>query len=170
MAAALPCWRPSTQSPPPEGEVPELNPLAPLPRPLLCPRSWLNAPDAASWDLILIHYGDGPGQYCPECKEVYQAKGPKWRLVHELFKSPDWEGLRQHYRAVMLADADLLLDTCTINRAFEVFHEYNLLMAQPSLCDKSWVYSYWRILFQQPQNVLRFVTFNEIMASVLSLR
>ena len=48
-------------------------------------------------------------------------------------------------------------------RAFEIFHAFDLLMAQPSLCDSHMVFTQWGMLFQRPENMLRYVTFIEIM-------
>ncbi len=38
----------------------------------------------------------------------------------------------------MFPDDDLVLDVCTINTVFSIMKAYNLLAAQPSLCDAHW--------------------------------
>lgn len=46
--------------------------------------------------------------------------GPKWRLVYRFTLLEEWQHFRQAYKAIMLPDDDLVLDTCTVNRIFSV--------------------------------------------------
>ena len=50
------------------------------------------------------------------------------------------------------------MDVCTVNTLFSTHRDYNLLLAQPSLCQAAWSTTPWRLLFQQPGNILRFTS------------
>ncbi|KAL4430961.1 hypothetical protein ABPG75_006217 [Micractinium tetrahymenae] len=131
---------------------------------------WLRLPEKANWDLMVIYYGSQPERFrCPLCAAVYQASGPKWRLAYRFTLLPEWEQYRERYQAIMFPDDDLVMDICTVNTMFSTLAAYDLLMAQPSLCDAAWSSSPWKIVFQNPSNILRFTTFNEIMAPAFNM-
>ena len=227
--------------------MPPQLPLLPAPGPLC---RWLNQPEHATFDLVVAYYGRRQNFTCTLCAAVFRVgSGPMWRLAHLATQLPEWQGLSEGRRAIMVADDDLTFagGTCLINRAFEIFHvsqlscciaaqllpdqgepprpspthcccpgvqAYRLLIAQPSLCDTYWwvgccllccaravlccavlpveqllpwaglgpwgrcfgrgithtdctlecrVYSQWKLLYQQPEHVLRFTSFIEIM-------
>ena len=99
------------------------------------PCSWLAGPGAPTWDLILTYYGAAPGGVaCPQCIEVTSARGAKWDLLHALTSRADWPALAARYRAIMLPDDDILMDTPTINAAFNLTMAWGLRLSQPSLC------------------------------------
>eukprot|EP00887_Chlorella_sp_A99_P005466 scaffold1.g5466.t1 len=130
---------------------------------------WMSHPERANFDLLVIHFGERKDFACPLCRAVYSAKGPKWRLAYALSRLPDWPALAANYSAIMVADDDLIMDTCVLNRAFDLFHEHALLMAQPSVCDTHWTFTQWRILYQNPGYLLRHTTFIEIMAPIFDM-
>lgn len=66
---------------------------------------------------------------------MYRATGPKWRLVWGLTLQPEWQEIKAQYQRIMVPDDDLTMDTCTINTVFSAMKSYDLLMAQPSVCD-----------------------------------
>ncbi len=47
---------------------------------------------------------------------MFHAPGTKWKLVYSLYTMRHWRQLAQGYRAVMVADDDLVMDTCVISR------------------------------------------------------
>ena len=55
---------------------------------------------------------------CGVCLQVVPMRGTKWFLMHALAKQNAtlWAQLARDYAAVMVADDDLLFDTCTLNR------------------------------------------------------
>ena len=110
--------------------------------------------------------------FLPLHAQVIHGGGTKWFLLHALYKShpKEWAALAEQYGAVMVADDDLLFDTCTLNRSFEIFRSYSLLLAQPSVCPSPRRATYWGHLYQQPLSVLRFVSFVEIMAPMFEMR
>ena len=73
-------------------------------------------PQLATFDLVALHYGSAPRLDCPFCRAVFPLRGPKWRLVWRLTQLPAWRELAAGYRAVMVADDDLEVTTCSLNR------------------------------------------------------
>ena len=104
--------------------------------------------------------------------QVIHGGGTKWFLLHAFHTSSpkEWAALAGQYEAVMVADDDLRFDTCTLNRNFEIFRAYSLLLAQPSVCPSHRRATYWAHLYQHPLSVLRFVSFVEIMAPIFDMR
>jgi hypothetical protein len=47
---------------------------------------------------------------------VLHASGLKWTLVWQLMQHPSWPALAAGKRAVMVADDDVVMGTCTLNR------------------------------------------------------
>ena len=91
-------------------------PAAPAAAPAGGARRWIDHPASATFDLVLLHYGNASELRCPHCTAVIYAAGPKWQLVWQLTQHPSWPQLREGKRAVMVADDDLVMDTCTLNR------------------------------------------------------
>jgi hypothetical protein len=54
--------------------------------------------------------------WCNTVLQVYKSAGPKWQLANELYKKPEWAELTQGVKAIMVADDDLEMDTCILNR------------------------------------------------------
>ena len=80
------------------------------------PRRWMSQPGSATFDVVLLHYGNDTTLDCPACAAVLRMAGPKWMLVWQLTQHPAWPRLAAGRRAVMVADDDVVLDTCSINR------------------------------------------------------
>lgn len=90
------------------------SPLALAARPA---RRWLDLPGSATFDIVLLHYGSAdPAPACAACAAVLHMAGPKWHLLWQATRLPVWRSLVAGKRAVMVADDDLVLDTCSINR------------------------------------------------------
>lgn len=64
----------------------------------------------------------------------------------------------------MLPDDDLQMDTCAINKVFDIMKEYDLIMGQPSVCRGKKSGTWRRELMQHPEYIVRFTTFVEVMA------
>lgn len=80
-------------------------------------RRWLDLPDSATFDIVLLHYGSAsPPPACLACAAVLPIAGPKWHLLWQATRLPVWRTLIAGKRAVMFADDDLGMDTCSINR------------------------------------------------------
>jgi hypothetical protein len=127
---------------------------------------WLDRPEQASFDVIAIFHGSDPTKFsCPLCKAVVPLRGPKWRLFMQLAMDPVlWDPIAAAYDYIMLPDDDLQMDTCTVNRVITIMRDYDLLLAQPSVCARQQGATWRKELYQRPQYVLRYNTFVEVMA------
>jgi hypothetical protein len=126
---------------------------------------WLQYPHQATFDIIAVYHGDKPEEFdCALCAAVYYIKGPKWRLYYELTTGPEWDAISNKYSYLMLPDDDLEMDTCTINTVFRLMEQYDILIAQPSVCEGPASGTWRPLLHQRVQYQLRFTTFVEIMS------
>ncbi|KAG7671821.1 hypothetical protein Ndes2526B_g07269 [Nannochloris sp. 'desiccata'] len=135
---------------------------------------WMTHPNLATYDIVALYYGaDDTAFSCPLCKAVIPGAGAKWGLLNRFIdKEPTmWAEFSKQYKAVMVADDDVeFFDTCSINRIFEVFNAYKLVLGQPSLCRTPYRSTYWDLLYSnRKETVLRYVTFVEIMAPVFEM-
>ena len=48
--------------------------------------------------------------------QVFRASGPKWKLMYALYSLPGWGELTKDYGAIMVADDDLTMTTCILNK------------------------------------------------------
>jgi len=124
----------------------------------------LDRPAAANFDIIAIYHGDAADFACPKCSAVVRIKGPKWRLYLDLSSGPEWEAISQRYNYVMLPDDDLEMSTCQINKVFDIMAQFDLILAQPSVCDKGGSATWRPDLHQRVQYLVRYSTFVEVMA------
>jgi hypothetical protein len=125
---------------------------------------WMDRPEAATFDIIALYFGDNATYSCPLCKDVVHAKGPKWRLFLDFSNSENWSTLSSKYDYIMLPDDDLHMNTCAINKVFSTMKTYDLLMAQPSVCHARGSATWRPELHQNPSYLLRYTTFVEVMA------
>ena len=127
---------------------------------------WMSNPKLANFDIIGIYYGSAPENFtCEKCAQLFSMVGPKWRLYWALTSnSTFWGPIAKRYRYVMLPDDDLIMDTCTINAVFDTMRAYDLLVAQPSVCQVDGSSTWQPLLYQRPGYHLRFTTFVEIMS------
>lgn len=125
---------------------------------------WMDHPNAATFDIIALYFGDNATYACPLCAEVVHAKGPKWRLFFDFTSSSSWASVSTKYEYIMLPDDDLHMNTCAINKVFSTMRTYDLLMAQPSVCHVRGSATWRPELHQNPQYLLRYTTFVEVMA------
>ena len=100
-----------------------------------------------------------------ELADYYEMRpGPKWPCIADLLSlHPE---LLDRYDAFWFPDDDLAIQTPDINRMFALFHGFELSLAQPALTHDS--YYSWRVLLQEPDNVLRMINFVEVMAPIFS--
>lgn len=122
---------------------------------------WLDDKVNASFDLVLINYGDK--DYRNDCKLQINQKGYKWNLIHAAAKK--YPQILD-YKAVWCVDDDVETNTQNINRLFQLFHYYDLNLAQPSLTSDS--EASHPITFHKDGYILRYTNFVEIMAPVFS--
>ena len=120
-----------------------------------------------NWDFAALYYGADPSFSCPECVAVQRLDGAKWHLVYEFLMGEDWKILSSRYSSVMIPDNDLIMTADVISEFFDVFHERNLTIGQPSLCQPC-SYTAWPVLYQQKGNLLRYTSFVELMTPTFS--
>jgi hypothetical protein len=135
---------------------------------------WMTNPTLATYDIVALYYGTDDNTFsCPLCRAVIPGAGAKWGLVNIFINNNPtmWADFSKQYKAVMIADDDLeFWDTCSINRIFEVFTAYKLVLGQPSLCRTPYRSTYWDLLYStRNETVLRYVTFVEIMAPIFEI-
>ena len=126
---------------------------------------WMTHPNFATYDILALYYGSSKDFSCPFCRAVIPGSGAKWGLLNTFMKKHEklWAEMARQYEAVMVADGDVdFIDTCSLNRLFEVFSAYKLLMGQPSLCRQEYRSTWWEHLYRQPRSVLRYVSFVEV--------
>lgn len=110
------------------------------------------------FDLMLVNYGDFPGRYAQDAEYYYEMKGFKFEILKSAIET--FRDKVKLYEAVWLPDDDLSISTTDINRLFQIFHEYNLDLAQASV-KNSWV-SY-SMMIQRITSKLRYVNWVECM-------
>lgn len=133
------------------------------------PGKWLSNVTAAEFDLGVVYIGQHPQTFtCPECAHIWRMRGLKWQVIQRVSSSPKWDEIAAEYDYVMFADDDLVMQTCDLNILFRIMSEYQLMLAQPSLCNGSvsWVAHF---LTQRPDTLLRYSTFVEIMAPTFDM-
>ncbi|WP_298771605.1 hypothetical protein [uncultured Shewanella sp.] len=116
------------------------------------------------FDLFLSYFGDKPEYYRVQADYYEQVKGGKWPMIHQLIEK-NWELISQ-YEAVWLPDDDIMTDACNINKMFTLFDSFHLALAQPALTMNS--YFSHSSLLQQPNSILRFCNFVEVMMPMFS--
>lgn len=117
-----------------------------------------------NWDLCISWYGDEESfANRPPSEYAVLQKGPKWQGLYQLC----YEGsFIFDYDYVAFPDDDLMMTWRDINRTFVIAAENKLEISQPSLTPASYIAH--PITRQQPEKVLRFTNFVELMTPVFS--
>ncbi|KAL6777508.1 hypothetical protein ACKKBF_B21770 [Auxenochlorella protothecoides x Auxenochlorella symbiontica] len=132
--------------------------------------SWMTDPEHATWDLYLIYYGSNPAKSCPLCTKVFAGQGAKWRLAWRFTLHSDWQLIRKAYKTISFIDDDLeVAGGEVLNTALAVFEAFDLLIAQPSVCNEPGSWTPYRALFTVRSMVLRYVNMVEIMAPIFEM-
>ncbi|WP_157451289.1 DUF707 domain-containing protein [Caldimonas taiwanensis] len=122
---------------------------------------WIAQPER-DFDLFISYYGTTPGRHQASADYYETRRGPKWPCIGELLEqNPD---LVNRYDAFWFPDDDIAATTDTLNRMFALFHGFGLSLAQPALTRDS--YYTWDTLLQQPDYLLRFCRFVEVMVPI----
>ncbi len=120
-----------------------------------------------NWDLCVSFYGATENFPPADFAEfhVRQAADRKFPALYKLFhtESPLWD-----YDYVMFPDDDLMMSRLDLNNVFEICREHRLDLAQPALTADS----FWgqQITLQQPNTLLRYVSFVESMMPIFSIQ
>jgi hypothetical protein len=115
---------------------------------------WLQ--EGGNFDVALVDYEVGGCLEPDPAYRLWQRCGTKWPNLDYLIET--WPSLCD-YRAVAVFDDDLCLSGAQISRAFELFEQHQLWLAQPSLRLDS-AFS-WTFTLQRPYLSLRYTGFVE---------
>ena len=131
--------------------------------------NWLHL--SRKYDVAIIYYGDQAtvkASYEKDSDYFYAQRGPKWTLIRDFLLNQ--KHVWQTYNFVAFPDDDLKVAPTQWNELFEYGQKYQLDLFQPSLVDNGPEYIKHTLLLTQPQNVLRYVNFVEIMIPIFSQR
>lgn len=114
------------------------------------------------FDVCVIYYGNNGDRWKETADHYFRGKGTKLHLLSAAAETrPD---VFARYDAVFFPDDDLYMTTETVGRMFEVFHEYSLSLAQPSIVGWASV----PITLHQPMTLLRYTNWVEVMCPCFS--
>jgi hypothetical protein len=125
--------------------------------------SWLAQRDDRSFDVALVYYGGQTNRYRGESDYYSERRGFKFPLISQMLDELGSELDRFDY--VWLPDDDIRAATGDVNRLFQIARDYRLAIAQPGI--ESGDVSY-RALRQQPNLLLRYTGFVEVMCPLFS--
>ena len=123
-----------------------------------------------TYDLATLYYGKDTAkqkEYQTDSEYFHKDVNPKWTLIRNFFASCTHI---HRYAFVAFPDDDLHITPTDWNRLFEIGRQHRLDLFQPSLVNNGPQYIKHTHLVTQPQNVLRFSNFVEIMTPVFSRR
>jgi hypothetical protein len=126
--------------------------------------AWLADDNDRNWDIIVDYYGDRPDAFRDKGQTRIDCKGPKWPALSALMTGKHRE--LEAYDYVWFPDDDLVTDAASINRFFDICHEFALDLAQPSLTLDS--IAGHIVTLANRSFRLRFTNFVEIMAPCFS--
>jgi hypothetical protein len=127
-------------------------------------RNWLTPHQPKNFELWINYFGTEAMKYAEDADFYWQSGGTKYPELYQFIH--EYLDIIQQYDAICLAEDDIDCDATTINKTFEIFHQYDLWLAQPSLSPDS--YTSHPITLNVPNNQLRFTNFVEIMIPVFS--
>ncbi|KAL4419603.1 hypothetical protein ABPG77_001657 [Micractinium sp. CCAP 211/92] len=134
---------------------------------------WFDDPQlAASFDLVVLYFGNSSSFACPRCLHVFRRpRATKYQLLAGVLFSGEWAQLvaaRGPWSRLWLPDDDVLASACDIARLFWLMDASGLELAQMSVCRVGGTWVFWPSLFQRPGIALRYTPFVEIMAPAFS--
>lgn len=125
-------------------------------------REWIGDPATRSYDVWLDYYGEGDSsKWAGDPAHLTDGPGTtKFKRARALLPE------LSRYEAVWFPDDDISVTPAGVERLFETFHALDMLLAQPSLADGSYVsheITRWNGSF-----VVRFTNFVEAMCPLFS--
>lgn len=128
-------------------------------------KEWLVPTIDRNFDLFLDYFGDQPNKFKEDATYYNESKGLKWTGIFTLIER--YKSIIFDYKAVWFPDEDLSTNSVNINKMFDLFSSYDLLLAQPALTIDSY-YSH-PITLKRENTKLRYTNFIEVMAPIFSL-
>jgi hypothetical protein len=127
-------------------------------------KEWLEPRKDINFDLFIDYFGNQHDMFKEDATYYKASKGIKWPIIFSLIKS--YKSIISDYKAVWFPDDDLSTNSANINKMFNLFAKYNLLLAQPALTKDS--YFSHNITLRREATKLRFTNFVEVMAPIFS--
>jgi hypothetical protein len=125
-------------------------------------KSWVVPRAKRNYDLFISYFGSNPGTFRDDGEYYEVASGLKYPAFTKLLN--ERAELVYSYDAVWIPDDDLLTSATLINRMFDLFHRYKLLLAQPALAPGSyWAHEVTRMMEKKSLHFSRFV---EVMCPI----
>lgn len=121
---------------------------------------WMNG--CPNFDLFVVYYGDLVDKYKYDGKYYEKENGTKFNILNKVIKK--YENIFENYEAVLVPDDDLYATASDWNRFFQLFHQYRLELAQPSIF--GWQSN--RESGNHPDYILRYTNWVEIMSPCFS--
>ncbi|MEX2171186.1 MAG: DUF707 domain-containing protein [Pirellulales bacterium] len=125
--------------------------------------SWITGSEARSFDLALVYYGDRPNAFRGEADYYFAQPGFKFPLLADALEHLG-DRLDQ-YDYIWAPDDDLAASTEHLNRLFKIASNFQLPISQPAIAAGDVSY---QVLRQQPQILLRYTGFVEVMCPLFS--
>ena len=117
-----------------------------------------------NFDLLVVYFGEHVGMHQNDC-DIYRAHREfKWPLIVKTMA--DDADIISRYECVAFPDEDLKGDANTWSTCFDIFHEFALDLAAPSMTG----HLSHGICHHQEGTILRFTNFVEIQAPMFSQR
>jgi hypothetical protein len=121
--------------------------------------SWLDS-SHRNYDVVLYTYRSEIDDLCVDYTK--KRKGFKFENFYAFSKLVNVE----HYDAVWIVDDDIHMSTEEINRMFDMFFKYDLLLGQPSYDKRT--SSSWDISYADDKYLLRYTNFVENGVAIMS--
>jgi hypothetical protein len=125
---------------------------------------WLNEASSRNFDMFVSYFGNVPDKFRAGADYYENLAGLKWPTLARLCSQR--QELFSMYDAFWFPDEDILADTRTICRMFDLFHASNLWLAQPALGAGS--FATYKELLQIRHARLRFTDFVEVMCPLFN--
>jgi hypothetical protein len=91
--------------------------------------TWISEPSRRNFDLLVAYYGAVAGKWADRADFYDHSQGLKYPWIHSFLPVNPWIF---EYDAVWLADDDIEAETATLADMFDIFHERELWIGQPS--------------------------------------
>lgn len=115
-----------------------------------------------NFDLFIVYYGNNQNKYEKDGKYYDVSKGTKFLILQDVVLRN--RHIFDQYDAIFVPDDDLYMETDDINRFFNLFHQYKLEIAQPSIVG----YISLPITANVNFSILRYTNYVEIMCPCFS--
>jgi len=123
---------------------------------------WIDS-GALDFEIFVSYYGHTEGKFKDKAHYYEAERGLKFPVLAKLLS--ERRGFFRDFDAIWFPDDDLKANPSTINRMFDLFHEYDLWLAQPALGPGSHVT--FSDTYQVVHSKLRYSGFVEIMCPII---